>query len=233
MREIDLKGTEDITLVSEEAEPVKVNKVNEKFRQENKLKGEVREFTVFNGAYCSQSVSRKHGKQQNFRVDLTILDPVSKRNFVLAHGWLFTAAISVVLSFLLIYAGWFSSMHLNNGVMVILASLSLTSCAIFFLVSILRSRDRIILSSQFGRVPVLELINKKPGGTTFSSFINTLSSYIQTAKYNDQLNTKDRLIKELREIRRLKEESVIAEDDYERAKKKILQHKAFTDPNPS
>lgn len=226
MEEIDLTAQDEITLFTDE-EQVKVDHVNEEFHQESKLKGIIREFTVFNDSQCYQSVTRKHGGKVKFRVNLTYLDSKPRRFFTLATGWLVTAIICSILSFLLIYLGWFSEIRLNPGVVMIMTALSITLSVIALLFALLKTQDRVIYYSRFGHIPILELINNKPNRQAFSTFMDFLSAQIIQARQNSHLDTTERLTMELKELRRLKDEGVIPESHYEQAKKRIFRNQAF------
>ncbi len=227
MESIDLSSNEDITQFTDE-EQVDVNQINQEFVQENKLKGEAREFTIFNDSQCYQSVRLKHGGKYKFRANLTYLNAKPKRSFDLAEGWLITAAITAIFSFLLVYLRWFSQIQMDNQILTMALSLSISFTLIAFMVGLLKTRDRILFYSKFGHVPVLELMNYKPDRESFKQFIDQLSSYIIKAQHAADLSATDALVMELKELRRLKDETVIAESQYEQAKKKILQNKAFT-----
>ena len=228
MESIDLSSSQDITQFTDE-EQVDVKQINHEFVQENKLKGEEREFTIFNDGQCYQSVRLKHGGKYKFRANLTYLNAKPRRSFELAEGWLITTAIASILCFLLVYLRWFSQIQMNNQLLTVALSLSISFSLIAFMVGLLKSRDRIMFYSKFGQVPVLELINHKPDRESFKQFIDHLSSYIIKAQHAADLSPTESLVMELKELRRLKDETVIAESQYEQAKKKILQNKAFTD----
>ena len=230
MEHINLASHEDITNFTDE-EQVSVKKVNFQFRQESKLKGIVREFTIFNDNQCHQRVIKKHGGKHKFRINLTYLDSEPKRDFMLADSWLITAAISAIFSYLLIYAGWFSSMQFSFTAISIMTALSITFCFIALLIALLRTNDRVILFSRHGHAPVLEFINKNPDSKEFLKFIKILRKQILLAQSNSNLSSTDQLKLELKEIRRLKNEMVINESFYEKAKKRILKNSAFTSSN--
>lgn len=229
--EIDLSASEDITLFTDE-EQVTVRNINQEFRQENKLRGIVREFTIFNEMHCYQKVIRKHGGKQKFRVNLSILDPEPRHEYKLADSWLVVAAISAIVGFLLIYLGWFRSGPplLNQQLLFILTSLSISFCLIALLIAMLKTHDRLIISSKCGRAPVLELMNNNPDKDSFTEFMDSLSRHILLSRRNISSSPTELLAMELKELRRLKHENVINGDDYEKAKKRIFRNRAFN-PN--
>jgi hypothetical protein len=227
MHEIDLQPHDEITLYSDE-EQVVIDQVNQEFRQENKLKGELREFTLFNDIYCRQMVNRKHGGQQLFHINLICLDAKPQRDFVLADNWLILAAISTVISFMLVYLVWFSHFEIDKYLGTILSVASISFSIICFLLAMLKTRSRLQFVSKFSHVPVLELMKNKPDKKSFEDFMQSLSQHIISAQSRAKLSTTERLKLEMKELRRLKDENIIAEPIYEQAKTLILRNKAFT-----
>lgn len=213
--------------VSGPDDEVTINKVNREFHQESKLKGVVREFTIFNDIYCIQMVKKKHGKEQKFRVNLTYLNPEPQRIFILAKRWLLTAFFSIGLSAVIIYLGWFSNLQIDQSLLWILTSLIVSFSFIAFLITSLRTSNKIILYSRHGHAPILELLNKNPDRESFFDFINELQKTIVNAQQRSQLKATDQLTLELKELRRLKDEKMLVEKEYEKAKKNIFGNSAF------
>lgn len=230
MEEIDLSHQEDITLFTDD-EHVVVKKVNLEFTQHSKLKGEVREFTLFNDVHCYQKVAKKHRGKQKFRVNLSYLDPMPKREYTLADNWLIMSAIAAVVSFMLIYAGWFSDRQFDPHLLTILTSLTITFCLLALLIAILKTEDRLIIFSKCGRAPILEMLNNNPDHDSFLEFSDSLSRHILLANQKNPASQTERLALELKELRRLKDENVIPELQYERAKKRIFKNKAYKSDN--
>ncbi len=225
--EIEIESEEDITQLMDQ-EHVSVDKINHEFVQEDKLKGQLREYMIFNDIYCNQSVRKKHGNQSKYRVNLTYIDPQPQREFILAKSWLITATVGLVISLMLVYLGWFSPVQFDNrGILTIVTAVAFTACILAFLVAILRTHDRILFYSQNGRVPLLEFFNKKPDAESFDQFIQRLSRYIQLAQKLCKYNTNKCLTLELQELRRLQKEHVITEQQYEQGKQQIFNHQAF------
>jgi hypothetical protein len=81
--------------------------------------------------------------------------------------------------------------------------------------------------SRFGKVRLMELINKNPDKDSFRDFINKLVMQINKSKAARDKNQGQMLTSELQELRRLKDETVIPEVSYEKAKRRIFKHEAF------
>ncbi len=232
VEEIDLNAQEEITLFTDD-EHVAVRTIDREFRQESKLKGIVREFTIFNGIQCYQKVTRKHGGKHKFRVNLACLDPEPRRIYNLADNWLIMGAIGLVLSFLLVYLGWFRTppLQISNSLLYILTSVALSFSIIALLLALLKTRDRLVIYSKCGRAPVLELINNNPNKQQFMEFMDSLSRHILLSRRGISSSPTELLAMELKELRRLRDEHAIKEDQYESAKKRIFRNRAYNPDN--
>ena len=73
--------------------------------------------------------------------------------------------------------------------------------------------------------------NKNPDSDSFRAFINELVTQINKSKTASNKNNSQLLASELQQLRRLKDETVITEDVYEKAKALIFKHDAFRTAN--
>lgn len=229
MEEINVTAYEDITITQfNDQEQVKVDVVDAELHQENRLQGDTRDFTLFNQIHCYQAVHLKHRRKYKYRVNLSYLSPKPKRKFELADSWLITACIAAVLSFMLIYVGWFSQYAgLPQLYMAIAATALITLTILAFLMTWLKTRDHVVLVSRFGQIPLLEFINNNPDSRSFDQFLEKVGMHIVTAQHEASLNTKDCCTEELKQLRRLRDEQILTDAQYERGKKRIFNNKAF------
>lgn len=227
MEEIEISSPEDTTLLLDE-ENVKIEQVNFEFHQASKLKGEEFSFTVFNNQHCYQKVKDIRGKKYKFRVALPYLDPKPLHKLTIAENWMFASAVSAIASYVLIYLGWFSEYAINMKLILIATPISLALFLIFLLVALVKTSNRTFIVSQFGQVPILEMIRNAPNKHEFADFLDQFSRSIKSSQ-SALYNKKNRLRGELKELRRLKNETVITEKQYEAGKSRILSNRAFND----
>jgi hypothetical protein len=225
MEQIELDNTEDITLFTDE-EQVSVKTVDAVFEQHCPLRGEHREFTLFNGSHCHQRVSRKFAGKTKHRVNLQTLDPAPRRRLDLARGWLITSAILGILSFLLIYRQFLSG-QAGSSLLVSLIAVSLSLFIISLMLTLFLSRNRIRYYSRYGRVPLLELIANQPDSRSLTDFMRQLSHHVRLSQHNHPRAATQALSFELRDLRRLRDEGVIDDQQYEEAKQRIFAHPAY------
>ncbi len=224
--EIDLEPVEDDTTTNfSDNEQIPVEHVNFEFEQLSKSRGIYRHFTIFNDTHCYQSVKIKHQNKYKFRIDIAYLDPRPFRIRVKPWKWLYACLALLGLDLVLIFTGWLDTSSVN----FLGAFTAVTVVAVMCLLAFFHySRDKVIFRSQYGRVKLVELINKNPDNEKFRSFINKFVMQINKSKTAKGLNQSKFLALELRELRRLKDEAIVAEGSYERAKRLIFKHEAFS-----
>ncbi len=222
--EIDLEPVEDDTTNFSDNENIPVEHVNFEFEQRSKLHGLYRKITIFNDTHCYQSIKNKHQRKHKYRIDISYLDPRPFRSKVREWKWLYASLVLFALDATLVTTGWLDTSSVNYlalflGVLVV----SIISLLAFFYYS----RDRVFFRSQYGKIRLIELINANPDKESFRSFINKFIMQIKKSKTAKGFNQNKFLTSELRELRRLKDETVIPEDSYEKAKQLIFKHESF------
>lgn len=221
--EIDLQPIEDDTNFSDN-EQIPVEHINFEFEQTDKLRGLYRKMTIFNDTHCYQSVKNKHQRKYKYRIDLAYLDPRPFRNRLISWKWLYLSIALFVLDFVLYMSGWLDKSSINFlglfiGVMVVAA---MTLLAFFY-----NSHDKVYFRSQYGKIRLIELINKNPDNEQFKSFLNKFIMQIKKSKTAKNFTQNKFLARELQDLRRLKAEAVVPEESYEKAKRLIFKHEAF------
>ena len=223
--EIDLEPVEDDTTNFSDNEQIPVEHINFEFEQCSKLHGILRKLTIFNDTHCYQSVKNKHQRKYKFRIDIAYLDPRPFRIRTIEWKWLYASIALLLLDATLFFAGWLDTSSVNFlGIFVGVMVIALMSLLAFFY----NARDRVFFRSQYGRIRLVELINKNPDTESFRSFINKFVMQIKKSKTAKGLNQTKFLARELQELRRLKDETVIPVESYEKAKRVIFKHEAFS-----
>jgi hypothetical protein len=223
---IDLQSAEGTLWFSDEAE-VTLDKVNFEFEQDSKLRGFYRKLTIFNGNYCYQAIENKHKRKYKYRVDLAYLDPHPIREKYTAWKWLYATLFLTLVSALAIYIGWFAKWIEPSIYFKVFLVIEISSLVICLLLFLHNSYDRIIFKSQYGRIKLIELVNRYPNKKFFREFITGFILQIGKAAKGKKFSQSTFLARELVELRRLKNETVITEADYETAKSLILKDQGF------
>ena len=183
-----------------------------------------REITIFNDNQCYQKIKLKHRRKYKFRLDLGYLDPRPFRNRNIAWTWLYGSLAMWLLAIVFVVAGWFDTSSINlMGLFVVIIVVAIMSLLAFFYLSY----DTVYFRSQHGKIRLLELENKQPDQKTFTSAVNKIVVHINKSKSAKGLDSSKFLAAELKELRRLKDESIIPGESYEKAKSLIFKHQAF------
>lgn len=228
MENIDLSSPDDITLFTDE-EHVVLDTVDFEFEQSNRVRGIYRKMTIFNGNHCYQSIKNKHQRKYKYRVDIAYLNPHPFREHNIARKWLYAAAALLVTSIILVVIGWFnnafdSTLNIFYSTAVVV---SISASLIALLLFVHNTYDKVIFRTQFGNVKLIELINKYPGKDEFRQFVGRFIVQIRKARVKKGFTTSKFLARELREIRRLRNETVVTEEEYQSAKTIIFKHNSF------
>ncbi len=221
--EIDLKPVEDITAFSDN-EKIPVEHVNIEFEQSNKLQGMLRQLTVFNDSQCYQKIKHKHRRKYKFRINLAYLDPRPFRIRRIVWKWLYASLALWALDAGLLLTDWFNpGFAIFFGIVTITTVTALITLLTFFYLS----HDTVYFRSNFGKIRLLELSNNNPDKKSFHVFVNKIVVQINKSKTAKNMNQSQFLTSELKELRRLKDESIVTEESYQRAKRRIFKHEAF------
>jgi hypothetical protein len=226
--EIDLQPVDDEITQFSDDEKVPVEHVNFEFEQSHKLRGMYRKLTFFNDTQCYQKIKIKHRRKYKFRLNLAYLDP---RPFRLRHivwKWLYASIALWCGAAAFVVTEWFdSSSVISLGIIVgVIVAALLTLLTFFYL-----SHDTVYFRSQFGKIRLFELANNNPNKDDFREFINKIVVQINKSKAAKGMNQSQLLAAELKELRRLKDESIVPDENYEKAKRLIFKHEAFKSAN--
>jgi len=224
--EIDLEPVEDDNTTNfSDNERIPVEHVNFEFAQLSKLQGISRKITVFNDTHCYQSIKNKHQRKYKYRFDLAYLDPRPFRTRTVTWKWLYASLALWTLDVVLVFTGWLEISSVNFlGLFIGITVAALMTLLAFFYYS----RDKVFFRTQYGRIKLVEMINKNPDNDSFRSFINKFVMQINKCKTAKSYNQNKFLARELQELRRLKDEAVIPDGSYEKAKRLIFKHEAFS-----
>ena len=224
--EIDLQPIEDDNTTNfSDKEQIPVEHVNFEFEQSSKLQGISRQLTIFNDTHCYQSIKNKHQRKYKYRIDLAYLEPRPFRVRTVPWKWLFGSLTLWTLDLVLVFTGWLEPSSVNFlGLFIGITVSALMTLLVFFYYS----RDTVYFRTQYGKIKLVELINKNPDNDSFRSFINKFVVQINKCKTAKGHNQNKFLARELQELRRLKDETVIPNGSYEKAKRLIFRHEAFS-----
>jgi len=203
---------------------LKPEHINVAFVQEQKFKGVRRTFKIFNDTQLHYTLkSFRHKDNKKHRVNLSYVSNQPERECTVAWKWLSTAFATLVWSMLLLYIGLFTQFKADYIAIVgvLLGTFSMIAMLTFYY----RTQDKLIYRSFFGNISLFEVSNHKPGNREFDLFMEKLRQHIKLAQ--DKLSMHHRLVGELKDLRRIRDEGKISNEQYESARDIIFKHEAF------
>jgi hypothetical protein len=222
--EIDLQPVGEETTQFSDSEEIPVEHINFEFEQNHKLQGILRQLSVFNDSQCYSSIKKKHRRKYKFRLDLAYLDPRPFRLRNIVWKWLYASLALWGLAGAFVFADWFDHSSVTSlGIFTSIIVIALLTLLTFFYVS----HDTVYFRSQFGKIRLLELANNNPDKESFRGFVKQIVAQINKSKAAKNMDQSQLLAAELKELRRLKGESIVPEESYEKAKLQIFKHEAF------
>lgn len=164
------------------------------------------------------------GKKTNlvYSVDILSLQDKSKKIFCIAWKWLISSISFLLLMLLLMkvlpaYLG--DNKNLYLGVILLVGVLGGIFC--FFQFWKYTSKKQIFYSRN-AHVPIIILSAGKPSKKNFSYFIKRLEKRIKEFRNHMDVAEDKQLTGEVKMLRRLSDEGVISNHDYEKAKAKLF-----------
>jgi len=224
--EIDLEPVEEEhTTIFSDNEQVEVEHINFEFEQLSKLQGISRKLTIFNDSHCYQSIKNKHQRKYKYRIDLAYLDPRPFRTRTVSWKWLYASLALWVLDAALVFSGWLEASSVNFLGLFVGITVAASMCMLAFFYY---SRDTVYFRTQYGKIKLVKMINKNPDNDSFRGFIGKFVKQINKCKSAKGITQNKFLSGELQELRRLKDETMIPAISYEKAKRLIFKHEAFS-----
>jgi len=204
-----------------EIDPTKLGK---KLRQENPLKGTVREYQYYAEKHLLLSfIEKKNAREKFFRVNLACMNSEPERNRIIKWNWLYAASAAGALSGLCLFLAISEIVRLDYC--AIAGTITLTATLILSLIFIYLMRDEYIFRSRFGNARLFLIENKRPDQQTFDDFFINLQQAIERAQ--SKLSVTDLLIEELKMCRRLRDEGIIDDETYTIARTAIFRHEQY------
>jgi hypothetical protein len=163
-----------------------------------------------------------NGRIHQYWANLLFANPVPEREHYIDWRWGVAALVLFVNA-----AGLFvADSHFQlagkfvyfNSITILLATLALISV----LIMIYKSRNRLVFKTLNGHVPILSLAVNNPSKEAFHAYVKTLSQCIERIQQQNAQRMNNQLANELAEHRRLNEQNVISQREYENAKNRIL-----------
>ena len=195
--------------------------VTSKFQQKSKLRSLQRLFRVFDHNILVVQ-ERSHQDEKKFMLNLSLLDEQPKKFFQVNMRYLYLT-LFLVINVLLLHVQrnlGFDIIAEAHFISVIALLDTLVAMSIIWLISV--SKYYWVFRTEFGNTAVIQLLVNNPNKKSYRQFMAELQQSIETAKQQRNIPTNLLLPAVLSEHRRLRDEGIISDGDYEMAKVNIL-----------
>lgn len=212
LEEVDLSfsGVPGEAEFKKEIPPKEEREINFGMVQNSKLRRKKRSLYVFDQAYLGFRENK--APEKILELGFLISAPRTTRKV----AWLSVLLMIACISF----AGW----SIDQSLLPLEYNLCLIAVAVgCLLFSVFRSSHRAVFYTEKGKIPMFELYVNLPDKKRYQNLLKKLQSSIERAKKLLPAD-KNRLAMEIAEHRRLFNEGVISEQQYEKAKGNIFKY---------
>jgi hypothetical protein len=196
-------------------------RINTVLLQQSRSKGESHKFEIYNDKFVKVSRQDLFGNH-SYHLNLSMLEPwpIHYRRF--SWRWLLSLVYFVLTTFAF---SFYLYLHQDEQTLsrilpfiITFILLTLGSLVLF----IYHSPNVTEFRSRYGSCVLLRLLYNKPNRKAFRAFVGELKTRILAASQAVTFDKQQMLSIELKELRRLADERILAKEDYERAKHRIM-----------
>ncbi len=208
---------------TEERSDIVHRTTNCELEQNNRLKGILTTFRIFNRHHMSVRTKATRGGERGFHFHLAFLDAKPKKRKRIACRTLMWAALLAGILSLVLWLDQNSAWPLKTRFWLPATATMAAATVIALLLAVYRSRDRYVFFTRHGRIPLVFIDSRNPNRGEVEEFMEELSDRIKQATQDMWHDKRQYLCEELREHTRLKTEGIIPPRIFEGAKARILQ----------
>ena len=195
---------------------------NSILHQESHARGEKRVFEIYNHKFIKVNTNNIIN-EQSYHLNLSMLAPWPVRHRKISWQWLLAVLYFSIAT--ITYTGYLfyfqESDKLERLLPFIIIFLLLSLSA--FLMFLYQSPNVMEFKSRYGNCVVLSLLYNKPNEKTFNEFIEEIKLRSLSASQAVKIDKTQMLDIEMSELRRLRNEGMIAQHDYADAKARIIK----------
>jgi hypothetical protein len=194
--------------------------VNRVMVQESRFKGEVRRFEIYNDKFIKINIRNVFG-DKTYHVNMGMLEPWPTLHRRISWRWLLGLSYFGLAT--LIY-GIYLYLHPDNetiGRLIPFITLLLLLALAALLMFLYSSPNVMEFRSRYGYCPLIGLLKNNPNKQEFRHFTDELKTRVLAASQVVTFNKKQMLDIELKELRRLTDEGILLEQEYQQAKERV------------
>lgn len=195
--------------------------INRVMVQESRIKGEVRRFEIYNDKFIKINIHNVFG-DKTYHLNMGMLEPWPSLHRRISWRWLL--GLSYFSLATVIYVVYLAQ-HSNNetlGQLIPFITLFLVLALAALLMFLYQSPNVMEFRSRYGNCVLIRLLKNQPNKQEFRHFTDELKTRVLAASQVVTFNKKQMLAIELNELRRLTDDGVLLEDEYQRAKNRVM-----------
>lgn len=195
--------------------------INSVLRQYNHAIGDERTFEIYNEKYLKVNTRNLLGETK-YHLNLSMMEPWPSRHRMVAWRWLLGVVyFGISAAAFVAYSVHHAELNIIGRVLpfVVLFLLLTLACLVMFL---FRSPNVMQFRSRYGGIALISLLYNKPDREKFKQFVEEIKTRILGASQQLHIDKTQMRAIELNEIRRLVDEGALREQDYARAKTRIM-----------
>lgn len=202
-------------------EEVNLNQVTLELLQTSRIKEYQQLCRIFDDKFLN--INQQHGRNsRGFTVPLSVLNEQPVSRWFIRFRYLFLAAVLFVMAWAAYTLMQQNIAIFNHPNTYAAIALLLTVGAILIVLMVKQSRHVLIFQSRHGQLPLLELLYNNPDKYRFRQFATRLTECIARCDSQNHYTESQRLAAELAEHRRLRNEKILTNKQYEHVKRNIM-----------
>ena len=195
--------------------------INRVMVQESRFKGEVRRFEIYNDKFIKVNIHNVFGDKA-YHLNMGMLEPWPSLHRRISWRWLL--GLSYFSLATLIY-GIYLYQHPETqilGRLIPFITLFMLLALAALLMFLYQSPNVMEFRSRYGSCVLISLLKNQPNKQEFKHFTDELKTRVLAASQVVTLNKKQMLAIELNELRRLTDDGVLLEHEYQQAKDRVM-----------
>ena len=195
--------------------------INRVLVQESRFKGEVRRFEIYNDKFIKINIHNVFG-DKTYHLNMGMLEPWPILHRRISWRWLLGL---IYFGLATIIYGVYLYLHPDSetiGRLIPFITLLLLLALAALLMFLYSSPNVMEFRSRYGNCALIGLLKNQPSKQEFRHFTDELKTRVLAASQVVTLNKKQMLGIELKELRRLTDDGILLEQEYQQAKDRIM-----------
>jgi hypothetical protein len=195
--------------------------INRVMVQESRFKGEVRRFEIYNDKFIKINIQNVFG-DKTYHLNMGMLEPWPILHRRMSWRWLLGLSYFGLATLIFSIYLYFHPDSETIGRLIPFITLFLLLALAALLMFLYSSPNAMEFRSRYGNCALISLLKNRPHKQEFRHFADELKTRVLAASQVVTLNKKQMLDIELKELRRLTDDGILLEQEYQQAKDRIM-----------